>query len=194
MFQLGLSPAGTLARLCPAPLCPQGTAGWEGTPGDTHSPSTMVAQAGTGAADAPGLAGGTGWVTPCVSLRILLHLLKCLYVKPRRIFLPLLSLLSPPARIYFFFYKISVLRCQSQWTFSTDVSAFSFLPPSEMIVTIYRIRVIGAEGSNCCYISASEQFVFVPSKIFLEMFLSPQSNTASVPCHAMTYICTEDAR
>lgn len=93
----------------------------------------------------------------------------------------------------FFFYKISVLRCQSQWTFSTDVSAFSFLPPSEMIVTIYRIRVIGAEGSNCCYISASEQFVFVPSKIFLEMFLSPQSNTASVPCHAMTYICTEDA-
>lgn len=105
-----------------------------------------------------------------------------------------LPVVSTSQNLFFFFYKISVLRCQSQWTFSTDVSAFSFLPPSEMIVTIYRIRVIGAEGSNCCYISASEQFVFVPSKIFLEMFLSPQSNTASVPCHAMTYICTEDAR
>lgn len=24
------------------------------------------------------------------------------------------------------------------------------------------------------------------------MLLSPQSNTASVPCHEMTYVCTED--
>lgn len=158
VLQLLLSTAGILARLSPGPTLTPGhrvgrAGGWEGTVGDTPQPQHHC---GTGkswgclakAATAPGLAGGTWWVTPLVSLRFFLHLLKCLYVNPG-LFLVLLSLLSPPARAYSY-YETSLLRCQSHWTFSTDISAFSFLPPSEMIITVYRIRVIGAEGSNCC--------------------------------------------
>lgn len=87
MFQLALSTAGILARLSPVPTVSprkqgegeqEGGRGQSGTPHPTHSPSTgrnwgCLAKA----AAALGLAGGTWWVTPFVSLRLFLHLFKC---------------------------------------------------------------------------------------------------------------------
>lgn len=156
MFQLLLSTAGILARLSAVPTLPQGAGEGRrlgGDTGDTPQPQHHCGIARSWgclakAAAAPGLPGGTWWVTPIVSLRFFLHILKGLYVNPG-VFLLFLSLLSPPARAYSY-DETSLLRCRSHWTFSPDVSAFSFLPPSEIIITIYRIRVIGAEGSHCC--------------------------------------------